>query len=157
MKKSTQHRNKKRLIIVSRFLFLIYMLDMIYFLFFSENMGRSIGLEYRYNLEPLQEIKRFIQLMNGEWKWYAIFNLIGNVVCFIPFGALLPVIIPSCRTMIRTVILTMMFTFLIESVQLVFKIGIFDVDDIILNTLGGILGYGCYKVAMKIWKGVTVK
>ncbi len=43
------------------------------------------------------------------------------------------------------------FSLLIECIQLVSKVGSFDVDDMILNTLGGSLGYLCFWVARK-WK-----
>ena len=43
------------------------------------------------------------------------------------------------------------FSLLIECIQLGSKVGSFDVDDMILNTLGGSLGYLCFWVARK-WK-----
>ena len=45
---------------------------------------------------------------------------------------------------INTVILTFVFSSMIEIIQLYTKIGVFDVDDIILNTLGGFVGYLIY-------------
>ena len=44
--------------------------------------------------------------------------------------------------------LTMVFSRLIETAQLVLKVGAFDVDDIFLNTVGGLLGY----IVLKIMK-----
>ena len=41
---------------------------------------------------------------------------------------------------------------LVELLQLVFKVGSFDVDDLLLNTIGGLLGYLVYKGLIDLWK-----
>ena len=38
----------------------------------------------------------------------------------------------------------------VQTIQLVFKVGSFDVDDLFLNTIGGILGFLLYKIVQKI-------
>ena len=55
------NRTKKRIRLVSWVLFVMYILLLVYFLFLSEEYGRKdFALrEYRYNLTPFQEIKRF--------------------------------------------------------------------------------------------------
>lgn len=131
---------------VSRLLFLIYMGIMLYVVFFAEQMGRIAGGDYRYNLVPFLEIKRFFYLIGGKWKWSAWLNLAGNVLCFVPFGMFLPAVCRWARSVTRTLIVTVTFSMLIETVQLSFKIGIFDVDDLMLNTIGGVAGYCVYKV-----------
>lgn len=49
---------------------------------------------------------------------------------------------------VSVTLLTMVFSMLIETAQLVLKVGAFDVDDIFLNTVGGLLGY----IVLKIMK-----
>jgi len=44
------------------------------------------------------------------------------------------------------VLFSFAFSFMLETIQLVFKVGSFDVDDMTLNTLGAALGYICYRV-----------
>lgn len=139
----------KRLMTVSRLLFIIYMMITLYVVFFAEQMGRGTGIAYRYNLVPFMEIKRFLRLTDGEWKWTAWFNLVGNILCFIPFGVFLPAVCRWTRTFVRTTILTVTFSMMIETIQLCLKIGIFDVDDLMLNTIGGMLGYCIYKIVQR--------
>ena len=44
---------------------------------------------------------------------------------------------------------------LVEVLQLVTKVGSFDVDDLLLNTVGGILGFLIYKLAVHFFRGET--
>lgn len=68
-------------------------------------------------------------------------NLAGNVLAFVPFGFFLPVLNVHTRGILRMALFTFEFSLLVETIQLVSKVGSFDVDDLMLNTLGGILGY----------------
>lgn len=89
--------------------------------------------------------------MRYTYGWdVTIINLLGNVVCFMPFGFLLPTISKkkALKNIFSVTFLAMIFSVFIESAQLITKVGAFDVDDIFLNTLGGALGY----IAMKFTK-----
>lgn len=74
-----------------------------------------------------------------------ISNLIGSIIIFIPFGALLPYIFKSLNNIRIMLIIGIITNLGIELIQLLCRNGIFDVDDIILRTLGTILGYFFYK------------
>lgn len=142
---TTEYVRHKRLIYVSRFLFLMYMITAIYFLLFSESMGRNANREYRYNLELFKEIKRFWMLCKSDQMWVGILNLFGNIVCFIPFGIFVPIITEHKKNTFQVTWAAFVFSGMVEISQLLFKVGIFDVDDILLNTIGGLLGYIIYK------------
>lgn len=103
--------------------------------------------EYRYNLILFHEIKRFWNMRTAYGWSITLVNLLGNIVCFMPFGFLLPTISEnrSYNNIILVGILTMLFSLAVETMQLVAKVGAFDVDDILLNTIGGILGYVFFK------------
>ena len=76
------------------FLFVVYVLLLLYFLFFSEAYGRvaEAEREYRYNLVPFVEIRRF-WVYRDQLGLFALFtNILGNVIGFIPYGFILPVI-----------------------------------------------------------------
>lgn len=144
--------NSRRGVIISRLLFVVYIICVIYFMFFAEEFGRNVANdEYRYNIVPFVEINRFISLMNGKYNFKAILNLLGNIVAFIPFGMFLPAMRTKKTGFINLLIATFVFSSLIEIVQLYTKLGVLDVDDVILNTLGGIIGYLIYTVG-KAWK-----
>ena len=122
-------------------LFVLYVLFMLYFLLFSDWYGRTGATEdYRYNLILFTEIRRFCQ----EWEilgWESVFmNLVGNVIVFMPFGFFMS--LAKGRPHFFGVIgVSLGFSFVVEVFQLFTKVGSFDVDDLLLNTLGGILGY----------------
>ena len=65
----------------------------------------------------------------------------GNVLGFLPFGFFLPVISPVFRNGFRTVGLGFLLSLTVEMIQLITRTGCFDVDDIILNTGGTLLGW----------------
>jgi glycopeptide antibiotics resistance protein len=67
--------------------------------------------------------------------------MIGNVAAFMPFGFFLPIISRRSKKWYNTVMFGFVFSLMLETLQLVFKVGSFDVDDILLNTIGGVLGY----------------
>lgn len=141
-----KEENRKRLFRgLEILLFAVYVAMLCYFLFFAESMGRTFSERtYHYNLEPFKEIKRFWMYREALGSWSVGLNLVGNVAAFLPFGALLPVLFTRCRKFMPTVLLSFEFSLFVELIQLFWKVGSFDVDDIFLNTLGGVLGYLLY-------------
>lgn len=128
-------------------LFVVYLAVLCYFLFIADRMGRTFSERvYHYNLMPLKEISRFWSYRQTLGFWSVMLNLIGNVVAFIPFGMFLPRLFPACRRFILTVFLAFEFSLCVEILQLVWKVGSFDVDDLLLNSLGGILGFLVYRI-----------
>ena len=69
-----------------------------------------------------------------------------NIVLFLPMGYLLPYVFDFFRRdmKVRTILACFISTLLIENVQLMTKLGFYDIDDIVSNTLGGILGLRLY-------------
>ena len=121
--------------------FLIYIACMMYFLFFSESYGRTDISGYRYNLKPFSEITRYIRYHNSIGNWHFILNIIGNVVAFVPLGLFMPVLVNSYRHFFTTFFGGILFSLCIETIQLVFKVGSFDIDDVLLNVCGIIIGF----------------
>lgn len=147
MKKET----KQNIRLLGSFLFFCYLLALIYFLFFAESYGRAMqNREYAYNLQPFLEIRRFWRYREQLGVFAVFANLAGNVIGFIPFGMILPVIRPRTGTFFRILLLSLEFSLCVETIQLIFKVGSFDVDDLMLNTLGGVTGYLLFWVCNKI-------
>lgn len=124
-------------------LFIIYLVSLCYFMFFAESFGRNTHSqqEYAYNLILFKEIRRFFNYRKLLGTEAFLLNMVGNVAGFMPFGFILPIISRRGKRWYNTVLLSFLFSLCIETVQLVFKVGSFDVDDMVLNTLGGVLGY----------------
>lgn len=122
-------------------IFLIYMCSLIYFLFFSERYGRTEAADYyRYNLQPFKEIIRYWRYRDVIGYEMVIINLVGNVGVFIPFGLLLPIIYKPLKKWYALLPVGMMFSIVIECIQLVTRVGTLDIDDVILNVTGIMLG-----------------
>lgn len=128
-------------------LFYLYIVMLCYFLFFSEHYGRTdIMTEYKSNLVLFREIKRFIIYRNQIGLERVLINLLGNILAFAPFGFLLPMLSANYRGVFRIALLSLLFSLSVEAIQLAFRVGIFDVDDLLLNTIGGVAGYLFYKI-----------
>ena len=80
-----------------------------------------------------------------------LLNVLGNIVCFVPLGFLVPSVINFKNKFLAVVIVAFSSVLMVEVIQLVTKIGSFDVDDILLNVSGAMLGYGIYVIAKKFW------
>ena len=114
-----KYKERKRLRILGKVLFVCYVLFIIYFLLFSEWYGRTGEMsEYRYNLT----------------------NVVGNVVIFVPFGFFMPMA-SKYRSFFMTVCYSFGLSLCVEVFQLLTRVGSFDVDDLLLNTIGGLAGY----------------
>lgn len=131
--------------------FTLYLGVLVYFLFFAEMFGRDMeGRSYSYNLEPFREIIRFIRYRHKLGSVAVILNIAGNIAVFIPFGIFVPVLFKHDMHLWQITFTVMSASLLIEVLQLVFRTGSFDVDDIILNTLGGMTGAGIYRMVMSL-------
>lgn len=133
-------------------LFLIYLVVLIYFLFFADEYGRIPGGERGINLMPFLEIRRFL----GNFRflgWKAVFlNVAGNILAFVPLGAILPVLFKTFQKFSCAVLGTALFSAAVEGVQYLTGRGRCDVDDIILNVCGGIFGYLLFRLGVFAWR-----
>lgn len=137
--------------VASQLVFIIYLGVLFYFLFFSERYGRTdVSEEYHYNLVLFQEIRRFYQYREVLGIKNVLINLAGNVIAFMPFGFFLPILWPRSGRFFFVTFWSLLFSLAVETIQLVYKVGTFDVDDLFLNTLGGILGY--FLMRIMFWK-----
>ena len=128
-------------------LFISYLVLLVYFLFFAESLGRTqVQEDYAYNLELFKEIKRFYNYRHQVGMTAFILNVFGNVAAFVPCGFFLPIVSRRSKQWYNTVLISFLLSLTVETIQLVCKVGSFDVDDMLLNTLGGILGFISYKL-----------
>lgn len=129
-------------------LFLLYVMLLVYLLFFSEAYGRVGQAErgYRYNLVPFVEIGRFWNHREQLGMNAVYVNIVGNVLAFVPYGFILPIITGRMRSGFLIVLSGFGLSLTVEIIQLVTKVGCFDVDDLILNTIGAALGYLAFAI-----------
>ena len=131
----------------------IYLACLIYFMFFSESYGRTMEhREYQYNLILFREIRRFIKYRDVLGPMAVFINIVGNVAVFIPYGFALPLLFQKIRGFLQVMILAFATSLLAETMQLILKVGCFDVDDLLLNTVGGCIGFLLFAVFRRYWR-----
>ena len=104
------------------------------------------GKQATLNLIPFR-------MMVHDWRVGGtplVVNFLGNIVAFLPFGVLLPMV-RTTRTRAREIACVAAgFSTAIEAMQYLFARRNADVDDILLNTLGALLGYGLLRACERL-------
>ena len=140
------YKSRKRTRAIGKILFVLYIGFVVWFLIFSEWYGRTGEMqEYHYNLELFREIKRFWEYREQVGYFAMITNLLGNVLIFLPLGFFLPMA-SKYRSLFSTLYASFVLSLCVELFQFVTKVGSFDVDDLLLNTIGGIAGHILYLI-----------
>lgn len=135
--------------------FLIYLVILIRFIVFKYPVQRLLTIMREWDIDMLKtgvetanfklfhSIRLFWLYTSGKIRFE---NLAGNVIAFIPFGYLMPQIRIKYKKFGITVLYGFLLSAFIEIFQLITRFGQFDVDDILLNTMGVALGYLCYYI-----------
>ena len=91
------------------------------------------------NLRPGRSLRAYLDQPGLR---YAVKQIGGNLLLGVPFGVLVPVVAPRARGVLRVLLLTASVMLLVEFAQGALVTGrAFDIDDVILNTAGALLGY----------------
>ncbi len=119
-----------------KFIILPYTIFLLYLMFFG--MGR---LQYEDNIVRIKPIVSTIWFIHETISWLDIIRIVlGNVVMFIPFG-FLGWIFPQLKNLKSLIITFVSAIVIVEALQYFSRLGVFDVDDVILNTFGVFLGF----------------
>ena len=94
--------------------------------------------------------KPFIYLFDYPTMREALLNLIGNIAMFIPLGIVWPAVFKKLNSYWKVVVAGVGVSLSIEILQFPFFNRASDVDDLILNTLGFLMGYGIYLLMKKL-------
>lgn len=144
--------NRKRIVIT--LLFVLYIIMLLFMVLLMDRSGKD---EYQYNLVLFDEIKRYFRYRRQVGNWIFLKNILGNVVGFIPMGAFWPYVFPKMKNPVLVVLICFEWSLVIECTQLFFRTGSYDVDDLLLNTSGGLIGYLCYVVWSAVWRKIHVQ
>jgi len=98
------------------------------------------------NFIPFKTILPY--LLGEKGFMIAVLNLAGNILLLVPIGFLVPFIYPN-MTWKKTLVLAVATGFALEGMQALLHVGIFDVDDLILNGLGVMAGYWLFMIRAK--------
>jgi glycopeptide antibiotics resistance protein len=106
-------------------------------------------LQYAANFVPFKTIAYYLN--GGSNTLIALWNIGGNIVLFVPLGVLVPLILPRFSKVRHIAAIAFGASLLLELVQLLTGLGSFDVDDLLLNVLGGVLGVLALRGARNFW------
>jgi glycopeptide antibiotics resistance protein len=98
-------------------------------------------------------LKPFVYLFDYPTMKEALLNLIGNTAMFIPLGIVWPAVFPKLDRHGKVIVAGVGVSLCIELLQLPFFDRATDIDDLILNTVGFLMGYGIYLLVRKMRKG----
>lgn len=97
-------------------------------------------------LIPFKTITFYVQQVRAVYDWF-FKNLSCNVIMFVPYGFLTPLFMKAYKYMwVKVLGTAMILSVFIEIFQYAMALGLCDIDDVILNVVGALLGYGIYKL-----------
>ena len=106
------------------------------------------GIAGGFNLIPFSSVGSMLATL---WEnprldvlWVVIYNLGGNIVMFLPLGFLLPELWQRCQQFWRCIGAVALIMTCVELVQLFTLRGFCETDDVMLNVLGGAIGFGIW-------------
>ncbi len=125
--------------------FVFYFICLYQITVFRYGINQNLWFAWQNSLDSvnLTPFVHTIKLYHAYTKWFFYYNLIGNVLWFVPFGALLPVV-GKRHGFWFTALMGFCCSVSIEVLQFVFATGISDVDDVIFNTTGTVIGFVVY-------------
>ncbi|HEX7846961.1 MAG TPA: VanZ family protein [Chitinophagaceae bacterium] len=107
------------------------------------------------NTVPFRTINMYYKGYKHNNK-IATYNLLGNLLGFIPFGFLLPLAVPWFRRFFPMLMAILLLSIDYETIQLITGLGIFDVDDLLLNSTGALVGYLFFWLTSLLMKRSTI-
>lgn len=122
------------------------LLEYIFLLYCSTIFSRTVQLERKFNFRPLWTYEAILE---GEKIYVA--EVIMNVVAFIPVGLMLGFSFPSSNWK-KVLIAAFFLSISIEVLQFCMMCGFSELDDVIHNTLGCIIGYGLYSLIRLVYE-----
>lgn len=151
-----QNVKQKKIYKAHCFVFIIYIANLIYILFFDHDFGRYAFShtpslqEYwnrNVNLYPFHTIQLFVRgYQNGIVSLETLLrNLLGNFIVFMPMGYFLPFFFKNLKKWRYFCFVIVFIVLLVECLQVIFRLGSGDIDDLFLNVMGALLIYGFIK------------
>ena len=130
--------------------FALYCIILIYVLFLSRG-SRSHYPYAQYfrqftNFIPFKTIIEYIQRYRNGFYNLSIVNLLGNLLLFLPMGMVLPCLFKKLDRFWKVIVYVLIIVVTVEVTQGILRVGSIDIDDVIFNVGGAMIGYGIIKV-----------
>ncbi|WP_217077919.1 VanZ family protein [Clostridium baratii] len=131
--------NKEKLLNHSDNFMIVYIFFLIGITFFKSNLHSM-----QFVLNPFST---FFELLNGDMS-FALINIIGNLLMYVPVGIYI-----RYKTSHETkefIILFIIYILIVEFIQGITKTGTCDMNDVLMNTIGFIIGMKVYDTKLKV-------
>jgi glycopeptide antibiotics resistance protein len=122
----------------------VYTVWILYLLFFA-TFRDAPKIPFEIKMIPFDTINNYLTNVVLWDKTEAFKNIFGNIILFIPYG-FLGILYPKLNRFIWLFVTFFIVINIVEFSQYYFKRGFADVDDIILNTTGAVIGFIIYKI-----------
>jgi glycopeptide antibiotics resistance protein len=102
------------------------------------------------NLVPFQTLGIYL---NNHGSWFWMRNLLGNLALLLPLGLLGPIALPALDRWWRIALLALLVSTAIELTQLLVPDRSADIDDVLVNVAGALVGFGVFRLLQRITRG----
>ncbi len=144
-KEKNQYLKKK----ITWLLFILYIIFLLSTTIYTKLISGTIysKLQIEANIIPFSSIIETITLLvtKSQGITYLFNYLILDMLLFIPLGIFLPILFSKTINIKRIILICLSISFIKELLQLLLNVGMFDIDDIILNVVGALLSYIIFK------------
>ena len=146
IKKENNQKLKKE---ITWILFILYIIFLLSTIVYTKLTTGAIypELNIKSSLVPFTSIIETITLLLTKTQgFYYIFDyLILDIILFIPLGLFLPILFPKTKKIKNFILICLTISIIKELFQLLLNVGMFNIDDIILNLSGAIISYTIFK------------
>ena len=135
------------------FLLIMYLAFISYFGFIAKIAGRTQFHNNELNLVPFNTVRQYFLITDISDLLEFVINIFGNLIVFMPVGMFIPFLFPNKVWTSRisyVLIIGFLFSLGVESIQLIMSVGVFDVDDLLLNTLGALIGWYLVRIISNV-------
>ena len=144
-RKTRQFRWKRELQLSFVYICIFVVVRFTFFPFSKVNgQVQPLELDLTNLFPPRINVIPFIYLFDYPTMKEALINVIGNTLMFLPLGIVWPAVFKQLDTHKKAILAGIGTSLAIEILQLPFYARLSDIDDLILNSLGYLMGYGLY-------------
>lgn len=98
------------------------------------------------NFIPFKTIIEYIRRYGEGYQSLSFMNLAGNLFLFTPMGMALPCLFKKLARFWKVTLVVLGMVVLMETMQVLLRVGSMDIDDVIFNVSGAMIGYGLIKI-----------
>lgn len=134
---------------VSLYQFILFVILLGYLFLVFAMTGLSRGSDFNNTIINLNFLSDYLNVWYS-WSLTSLLLLILNILMLVPLGFLLPLISKKFNSVKKILLVAFTFTAFIELFQLITRRGIFELSDLLNNTIGALIGYFIVRVFLEL-------